>query len=440
MNYDVFISEAEVFINGSLQKSNLGIKDGLITYIGDQLYEAEQKINGQGQWVLPGLIDSQVHFREPGLIHKEDLMTGTKAAALGGITAILEMPNTKPSTSTKVSFEEKMSLAKNRCYVDYGFFIGATHENVNELKNLQNLPGCCGIKIFMGSSTGSLLLDDDQDLENVIAQTSAPISVHCEDERRLLDRKHLAENSKNVLSHPEWRDEESAFIATAKVVGLAKKYNRPVHVLHISSKKEIEFLEQAKDHNITVECLPQFLTLYAPDCYEKLGTRPQMNPPVRSVEHYQALLRALKNGVIDVIGSDHAPHTLEEKAKEYPQSPSGMPGVQTIVNLMLDKVLSGTITLERMLSLLCFKPIEIFKIKNRGPIQKGQVATLTIVDPNSKTTLMDQDMATKCGWTPYHGQTFKGKVSTTIISGQIVMQNGKILKNPIGQPLIYNRS
>lgn len=438
--YDLFLINAKVFMDGALKASNIGINQGVITYLGDENLAGENAFDFEGQWILPGLIDSQVHFREPGLTHKEDLNTGTKAAALGGVTAILEMPNTKPSTSTKENFEEKMSLAKGRCYVDYGFFIGATHENVDQLKDLQNLPGCCGIKIFMGSSTGSLLLDDDRDLESVFAQTSAPMSIHCEDEKRLIERKPIAENSKRVTFHPDWRDEDSGFIATEKVVRLSKKYNRPVNVLHISSKKEIEFLAREKDKNITVECLPQFLTLVAPDCYERMGTRAQMNPPVRSKEHHEALVAALKNGVIDVIGSDHAPHTLEEKDREYPQSPSGMPGVQTIVNLMLDKVLNEVISLERMINLLCFKPIEIFKIKNRGPIELGQTANFTVVDPNESVTLLDQDMASKCGWTPYHGETFKGKISATILNGQVIMKDGKILTDPVGSPLTYARS
>lgn len=449
MTYDLFISNAEVYTDGVLTKTNLGIKQGVVAYIGhgsgnvdgaeNDTIDAKEILDLKGHWVLPGLIDSQVHFREPGLTHKEDLHTGTKAAVLGGITAVLEMPNTKPSTSTQEAFEEKMSLAKDRCFVDYGFFIGATHENVEHLKDLQNLPGCCGIKIFMGSSTGSLLLDDDVDLENVFAKTSAPMSVHCEDEKRLIERKHLAESSKSVFSHPEWRDTDTGFIATEKVVRLSKKYNRPVNVLHISSKKEIEFLAKEKDKNITVECLPQFLTLFGPDCYEKMGTRAQMNPPVRFKDDYEALIKALKDGVIDVIGSDHAPHTLEEKAKQYPQSPSGMPGVQTIVNLMLDKVLNGVITLDRMLSLLCFKPLEIFKIKNRGQIAMGLPATFTIVDPKATTTLDDKYMATKCGWTPYHGMSFKGKVTATVLSGHLVMKDGQIIGQPQGQPLQYQR-
>lgn len=439
MTCDLFLKNGEVFLDGVLTKTNIGITGDKITYIGTEEHPAKEVVDASRQWILPGLIDSQVHFREPGLTHKEDLESGTYSAVLGGVTAILEMPNTKPSTSNKPAFEEKMSLAKGRCYVDYGFFMGATHENVEQLKDLQNLPGCCGIKIFMGSSTGSLLLDDDKDLERVLATTTAPISVHCEDEKRLVERKHIAEASQDVADHPVWRDEDSGFIATEKVVRLAKKYNRQVHLLHISSKKEIEFLEKEKNDKITVECLPQHLTLFGPECYEELGTRAQMNPPIRSKEHHDALVIALKKGVVDVIGSDHAPHTLEEKAKQYPDTPSGMPGVQTIITLMLDKVLSGIITLEQMISLLCYKPVEIFKVKGRGPIKLNGQAYFTLVNPNIDHQIFDKDMGTKCGWTPYHGQVFKGKVTATILSGKIAMMNGKVVGTPQGQPLQYLR-
>lgn len=438
MKFDLFLKNAEVYYEDRLQPLNLGIKGKKIEYIGSDVLPANETLDFIGQWVLPGLIDSQVHFREPGLTYKEDLSTGTLSALLGGITAVLEMPNTKPSTSTQSAFEEKMNLAKNRCYVDYGFFIGATHENVTQLKDLENLPGCCGIKIFMGSSTGSLLLDNDDDLEQVFATTKKPIAVHCEDEKRLIERKHIAVESKNVRSHCDWRDEESGFIATQKVVRLAKKYKRPVHVLHISSKKEIEFLEQEKNEFVTVECLPQHLTLYAPDCYDKIGTRAQMNPPIREKKHYDALLKALKKGVVDVIGSDHAPHTLEEKAKPYPETPSGMPGVQTIATLMLDKVYQGIIPIQQFMSLLCFKPVEIYKILDRGPIKQGGLATLTVVDINKSITFLDKDMATKSKWTPFHGETFHGAVTATILAGEVVMLEGEVIGAPHGRPLSYN--
>jgi dihydroorotase len=439
MYFDLFISNADVFFENKLQKLNIGILNGQIKYLGSEKLASKEHLDLSTCWVLPGLIDSQVHFREPGLTHKEDLETGTRSALLGGITAILEMPNTNPTTSTEEKLNEKLSLARNRCHVDYGFFIGATHENVNELAQLEKLPGCCGIKIFMGSSTGSLLLDDDQDLEVVFATTNGPLSVHCEDEKRLVERKKIALESANVTSHPDWRDEESGFIATEKVVRLSKKYNRSVHVLHISSQKEIEFLAQEKNQKITVEVLPQHLYFSAPDCYQKYGTRVQMNPPIRERNHTLALNKALRVGVVDVIGSDHAPHTLEEKAKNYPLTPSGMPGVQTIVNVMLDKVLNKEISLLRMVELLCFNPIKIFEIKNRGPLKLDQPAYFTIVDPHQESLLLDQDMASRSGWTPYHNLKFKGKVISTVLNGVVAMREGKVLSSAKGRALTYKR-
>lgn len=439
MIYDLFLKNGEVFIDGELKKVNLGIINERIEYIGKEVFDSKETLDVKNAWVLPGLIDSQVHFREPGLTHKEDLSTGTLSALLGGITAVLEMPNTNPSTSSEERMNEKLNLAKDRCYVDYGFFIGATHENVDQLQFLEKLDGCCGIKIFMGSSTGSLLLDDDSDLEAVFKSTKGPIAVHCEDEKRLIERKHIAETSKKVQSHYDWRDEESGFLATEKVVRLSKKYNHPVHVLHISSKKEIEFLAQNKDQNITVECLPQHLSLFGPDCYDRLGTRAQMNPPIREKEHFDALNSALENKVIDVIGSDHAPHTLEEKAKVYPATPSGMPGVQTIVLMMLDKVIRGQIDLKYFLDLLCFNPVKIYKIKDRGPLALKSKATLTIVDTHQKTTFKDENMATRCKWTPYHDHTVNGAVVATILSGKVAMKDGQVFGAPQGMCLQYDR-
>lgn len=439
MSYDLVLENAEVFYEGRLQKLNVGIQNGKITALKAESLEGTQKIDLSGKWVLPGLIDSQVHFREPGATHKEDLATGTLSALAGGITAVLEMPNTNPLTVTKETLQEKVQIASQKAWVDFGFFVGATHDNIEELPQLEKLEGCCGVKIFMGSSTGSLLMDDDTDLERVFATAKGPIAVHCEDEQRLLQRKPIAEVAGNPLAHPDWRDEESAFIATEKVVRLSKKYDRPVHVLHISSKKEILFLAQNKDKNITVECTPQHLTLSAPDCYERLGTLAQMNPPVRSAEHTQALVEGLLSGTVDVIGSDHAPHTREEKAKPYPQSPSGMTGVQTIATVLFDFVKKGLISIERYVDLLSTKPAQIYKLKERGWIRLGWDATLTVIDPQAEIEFSDAQMHSKCGWTPYHGKTFTGTPTEVILRGEVVMQQGQILGSARGKMLHYNR-
>lgn len=436
MKIKTLLIGGEVYYQGQLQKLNLGINQGITVYLGEGEPEADEIISVSKQWVLPGLIDSQVHFREPGSTHKEDLYTGTLAALRGGITAILEMPNTNPSTVDEKSLNEKLSLAQGRCHVDYRFFIGATHENASSLINLEKLKGCCGIKIFMGSSTGSLLLDDDKDLDTIFSTTKGPIAVHCEDEERLVERKTIAESKKHPLAHPEWRDEDSAFKATQKIVELSKKYNKSVHILHISSKKEIEYLRENKTDKITVECTPQHLTLFAPDCYEKLGTLAQMNPPIRSIEHKKALLKALKEGVVDVIGSDHAPHTLEEKKRPYPQSPSGMPGVQTIVSLTLGLLEEGHINIHQFVNLLCFKPAEIYGLKDRGPIDLNQEANFTIVDPYKKGVFDDKDMASKSCWTPFHRRAFRGEAVMSFLRGEMIMKKGEMWGSmPIGQCL-----
>ena len=438
MKIKTLLVGGEVYYQGQLQKLNLGIHQGLIVYLGEDLPPADEEISVAGQWILPGLIDSQVHFREPGLIHKEDLQTGTLAALQGGVTAILEMPNTYPSTVDKEVFNKKLSLAQGRCHVDYGFFIGATHDNASSLVNLENIEGCCGIKIFMGSSTGSLLLDDDKDLEIIFSTVKGPIAVHCEDEKRLIERKPIAESKKHPSAHPEWRDEDSAFKATQKVVELSKKYNKSVHILHISSKKEIEYLQANKTDQITVECTPQHLILCAPDCYENLGTRAQMNPPIRSIEHKKALLKALRVGVVDVIGSDHAPHTLEEKNKPYPQTPSGMPGVQTIVSLTLGLLNEGHMDIHKFVDLLCFKPAQIYGLKERGPIDLNRGAYLTVIDPHREGVFDDENMASKSKWTPFHGKPFRGQAVMSFLRGEMIMKEGKKCgSTPVGQCLKY---
>lgn len=439
MNYDLVLQNAEVFYEGQLQKLNLGITDQKIVSIEPHKLEGRQVLDLKNKFILPGLIDSQVHFREPGVTHKEDLGTGMRSALAGGITAVLEMPNTKPSTITAKALQEKVRLASEKAWVDFGFFMGAAHENVSELPKLEKTPGCCGIKIFMGSSTGSLLLDDDSDLEKVFATVKCPIAVHCEDERRLVERKPIADKAKDPKAHPEWRDEESAFIATKRVVELSKKYNKTVHILHISSKKEILYLKENKAPYVTVECTPQHLFFAAPECYDKLGTYAQMNPPIRGAEHRQALVEALAEGTVDVIGSDHAPHTKEEKALSYPNSPSGMPGVQTIATVLYDFVRRGVISIERYVDLLCTKPASIYRMPDRGEIKIGLEANLSVLDPNQKIKFTHAMMESKCGWTPFDGYEFTGTPTESFLRGQLVMQQGKILGGPQGKTLRYQR-
>ena len=316
-NLDLLITGGNVFLHNELiEEIDIGIIDGKIVELGDlSQRNSKKKILVKNLLVLPGAIDSQVHFREPGLTHKEDIMHGTKGAALGGITTIFEMPNTNPSTTTKEALNQKLLIAKENAYCNYSFFIGAAKENIENLKTLEMLPGCCGVKIFMGSSTGDLLVEDDNSLKKILNSINRRVAVHSEDEYRLRERKHIVEDSKaNVIQHPIWRDTETAINSTKRLLKIAKATNSKVHVLHISTKDELSILKKSKAFS-TCEVTPQHLYFSSPDCYENLGTLAQMNPPIRDKSHNIGLWKGVKEKVIDVVGSDHAPHTLDEKKK-----------------------------------------------------------------------------------------------------------------------------
>ncbi len=438
--YDLILKNGNVLIRNNDTPTpssvDVGVINGKIAAIGELAEPGKRVIDATGLHILPGLIDSQVHFREPGHVYKEDLESGTRGAVQGGITAIFDMPNTKPSTDSVQALNDKLEAAKNRAWCNYAFYMGATANNRHELKDLENLQGCCGIKIFMGSSTGDLLVEEDTLLEEIFASTKRTIALHCEDEERLKERKHIAEKEKNPLAHPVWRDEISALKATQRVIAICKKLDRRVHVLHVTTKQEMELLKQNKKYT-SVECTPQHLTLFAPDCYEKLGTYAQMNPPVRTADHKEALWKGLTENVVDVLGSDHAPHTKEEKEKQYPNSPSGMTGVQTTLPLMLNHVKEGRLTLARLVDLLSYNPSQLFKIKNKGQIAVGFDADFTIVDLEKNQTITHDWIESKSGWTPFHGKKVTGWPTHTIIGGQVVMENGKISK-PAGKPLEFS--
>ncbi|MCB9060824.1 MAG: dihydroorotase [Halobacteriovoraceae bacterium] len=436
MELDIIINNGTCVLPDGETKCSVGIKKGKIIFITeDELpHTAKKIIDATGLHVLPGVIDSQVHFREPGATHKEDLETGSKSAVLGGVTTFLEMPNTKPPTTTEGEIAYKVEKAIGRSYSNFGFFIGATENNLNELKKASNYIGCCGIKIFLGSSTGSLLLYDDQKLLEIFENTSLPIAVHSENEQRLQERIDILKNSSNVADHPVWRDVETALSSTKKIIELAKKSGRKIHILHISSADEIKFLKENKDF-CTVEVTPQHLTLTAPDCYEQLGTFAQMNPPIRTSEHRDALWEGLKEGTVDVLGSDHAPHTIQEKQMGYPMSPSGMPGVQTILPLMLNFVNEGKISLKKVVELLSENPASLYSLQGKGIIHEGYDADITIVDMNKEVVLSDELMASKSGWTPFKGKKVKGYPTHTIVGGQVAMENGVIVSSPHGRPI-----
>lgn len=423
----------------SEQKLDVAISGGKIVAIGDSATgaTAKENFNALGLHVLPGLIDTQVHFREPGFPLKEDLSSGTRSALLGGVTGVFEMPNTSPPTLTAKDLTDKLERANGRSWCNYAFYLGADLSNYKDLHKIENSAGCPGIKIFLGSSTGHLVLEDEQALQHVLRTCKRRIAFHAEDEQRLNERRHLVdENPGQVALHAEWRDAEVAFRATRRIVMLAKEMRHPIHILHVTSKQEIEFLKDYRDF-VSVETTPQHLTLSAPECYEKLGTLAQMNPPIRTKEHKEALWKGLKLGHVDVLGSDHAPHTLEEKKKPYPASPSGLTGVQTIVPLMLDHISQGHLAITDLVRLMGENPRQLFKIKNKGRIEIGGDADITIVDLKKQVTIKNEWIASRCGWTPYDGMKVTGWPVTTILGGQIVMRDDKVLGQPSGRPMEF---
>jgi dihydroorotase len=434
-NYSLIIKNGSCFINGKLEKIDIALSGNKIKKIGKIELNSSKVFDATDKLVLPGIIDTQVHFREPGSTDREDLESGSRAAVLGGITSVFEMPNTNPPTSNLIEFDKKLNLAKDRMHCNYAFYFGATPENVDQLSKLKNLKGCCGVKLFAGSSTGKLLVAKEEDIEKVISNSDRVVSIHSEDEEILNLRKKFIKEG-DVHSHPEWRNNECAMSSTRRVVKIAERYNKQIHVLHVTTKEEVDFLAMHKK-NVTFEITPQHLTLYAPDCYDKLGSFAQMNPPIRKKEHYDRLWTAVKNSIADILGSDHAPHSKEDKKKKYPTSPSGMPGVQTILPIMLNHINNKKLNLEQLIKLMCENPCKIFGIQNKGYIKEGYDADLTIVDMNKEQTIKNEMMATKCGWTPFNDMTIKGFPFATIINGKTVMLNGKVISEGLGKPLEF---
>jgi dihydroorotase len=425
LTFDTIFDNAIVVNHNGRARCDIGVTDGKISAMGNLAHnDAGERINCTGLHILPGVIDSQVHFREPGLEHKEDLQSGSLAAVMGGVTAVFEMPNTNPLTTNEAALADKVARATNRMHCDFAFWVGGTRENVNDLRELERLPGAAGIKVFMGSSTGDLLIEDDEGVEAVLSNVRRRAAFHSEDEFRLREREHLRIED-DPRSHPVWRDEIVALQCTERLVKIARKCGARIHVLHISTEEEMTYLQAHKDV-ASVEVTPHHLTLTADD-YDRLGTLIQMNPPVRDKRHKQGIWQGLDQGTVDVLGSDHAPHTLEEKQKPYPASPSGMAGVQTLVPMMLDHVHAGRLTLERFVDLTSAGPARLFQIANKGRIAAGYDADFTIVDLNRTETITNKWIASKCGWTPYDGQSVTGWPIGTIIRGKRVMWEGELV-------------
>lgn len=438
-SYDTILKNGIAVLPGQTVQTDIAIRNGKIVAFGS-FSEAGEVIDCTGLHILPGVIDTQVHFREPGLTQKETLETGMMAAAAGGVTAIFEMPNTVPLTTTPETLQEKLDIAAKGAWCDYAFYFGGTAQNAARLPEWENLPGVCGVKIFMGSSTGDLLVATDEEVEAVLKNGKRIVAVHAEDEMMMRENKEkILGDSNDVALHNHWRSWEGCLSATERLVRIARKHGRRIHILHISTRQEMEFLAAHKDI-ASVEVLPNHLTLHAPDCYHQLGTHAQQNPPIREKEHQDALWKGIADGTVDILGSDHAPHTLEEKAQIYPKSPSGTPGVQTLVPIMLDHVNAGRLTLERFVDLTAYGPQRLHGIANKGRIAQGYDADFTIVDLKKKKTITHAQQKSKAGWTPFDGREVTGWPMMTMIRGHLVMRDDELLGKPIGETVKFRET
>jgi dihydroorotase len=434
--FDLLIRGGICVTPSGVAAADVGIKEGRIAAIGAlSQANAAEVFEARGLHVLPGIIDTHVHFREPGNLEKEDMETGSRAAVLGGVTAVFDMPNTNPATTTRLHVEDKLKRAAARMYCDHAFYVGASPENIGALCELELLPGVAGVKAFLGSSTGSLLLDKEEMILAALKSGRRRMAVHSEDEARLRARAKLAMPG-DPRTHPVWRDVETARISTERVLRLARLMGRNLHVLHVTTAEELPLIAAARDI-ATVEAAVPHLTLAGPECYERLGTYAQINPPIRDARHREALWQGVAEGLIDVVGSDHAPHTRADKSGIYPQTASGLTGVQTLATIMLDHVNAGRMSLERFADLTSAGPARVFGIAAKGRITKGYDADFTIVDLGAKRRIENRWIASRCGWTPYDGMQTVGWPVATILRGRVVMRDDAVVDAPNGQALRF---
>lgn len=434
----IYIRRANILQpDGNFSLGDVKLGGGKILEISSELPaagESETDLNAEGLTLLPGVIDPQVHFREPGLEYKEDLSTASRACAKGGVTSFLEMPNTRPLTITKEALADKLERAAQKCLVNYGFFMGATPENLPDLLEANPTPG---IKIFMGSMHGPLLVDREEILEPIFAKGDRLIAVHAENQDRINRRRQEFAGQTDPAIHSQIQDEQAALEATQLALKLSKKYQRRLHILHLSTGREAELLRQDKPAWVTAEVTPQHLLLNITD-YAKIGAKAQMNPPLRSPENNDILWRALLDGVIDFIATDHAPHTLEEKAKPYPNSPSGMPGVETSLPVMLTQAIAGRCSVTQVSNWMSTAVAKGYNIPNKGAIAPGYDADLVLVDLNNYRPVLASELQTKCGWSPFEGWQLTGWPVVTIVGGQVVYDHGKLNLEVRGKALKFD--
>ncbi|MEG3895247.1 MULTISPECIES: dihydroorotase [unclassified Microcoleus] len=434
----LLIRRARILLpDGEFLVGDVQIGDGKIVRLAPEIAASgDREIDAIGLTLLPGVIDPQVHFREPGLEHKEDLFTASCACAKGGVTSFLEMPNTRPLTTTQAALDDKLTRAAQKCLVNYGFFIGATPENLPDLLDANPTPG---IKVFMGSMHGDLLMDDAANLEAVFAKGDRLIAVHAEDQVRINQRRQEFAGVTDIAVHSQIQDNQAALLATQLAVKLSKKYQRRLHILHLSTGEEAEFLRQEKPSWVTAEVTPQHLLLNT-SAYKTIGSLAQMNPPLRSARDNEILWQALLDGVIDFIATDHAPHTLAEKAQDYPNTPSGMPGVETSLPLMLTQAVAGRCTVAQVANWMSAAVAKAYKIPKKGSISPGFDADLVLVDLDNYRPVVREEIVSKCGWSPFEGWNLTGWPIVTIVGGKVVFEKGKLDTNVRGEALRFDAS
>jgi len=431
MAQPLLIKNATLINEGRQWQADLLVKNGRIEKIAAQINPvgAVHEIDATGKWLMPGVIDDQVHFREPGLTHKATIGSEARAAVAGGTTSFMEMPNTNPPATTQELLEQKYDRAAATSIANYSFFMGVANDNVEEvLKTNAKKRDVCGIKIFMGSSTGNMLVDNYVTLNKIFGDTELLIATHCEDERIIKANKELYADADNASFHPLIRNEEACFESSFSAVQLAKQHNTRLHILHISTERELQLFTNMfplKDKRITCEVCVHHLHFTADD-YARLGTLIQCNPAIKAPHHREALWKALLDDRLDIIATDHAPHTWEEKQQPYGKAPSGLPLVQHSLQMMLHYVKEGRISLEKVVEKMCHAPAECFRIEERGYLREGYWADLVLVDPNTSYTVEKSNILYHCGWSPLEGNTFPATVTHTIVSGNLVFENGKV--------------
>ena len=432
-HYDLLIRHGTCVLPWGLEATDVGVRNGRIAALGVPAEAtADTTLDAKGLHVLPGLIDPHVHLRDPGDKTVETIPTGTRGAVLGGLAAVFDMPNTAPSIVDAEKLAWKQEYVEQVAWCDMGLYVGGTKTNIPELASLELGKGVCGIKIFAGSSTGDLMVEDDEHLERVMRSGRRRIAYHSEDEYRLQDRKHLFKSGDPYACHMAWRDEETAFLGTRRLMALARLTGRQAHILHVSTAEELDYLKDFRDI-ATCEVLVNHLTQVAPDCYERLRGFGVMNPPIRGARHQEASWRAINDGTVDTVGSDHAPHPRAKKLLPWPDCPAGLTGVQTIVPVMLNHVNAGRLSLTRLVDLMCAGPARVYGALGKGRLAAGYDADFTLVDMKRQRKIEDSWIVSPCGWTPFAGMDITGWPVATIVRGQAVMREDEVLGAPRGK-------